>query len=140
MKGPNPTIARLRDVPALRSQSDRQLADLARQVDELVVPAGTVLMREGRVGQEAFIVLDGEVAVSVGDRRVATLGAGAIVGEMSPIDHQPRSATVITTTSARLITIGPAAMGSFMLMPGVSRHLVTTLAARLRGAQVQATG
>lgn len=60
------------------------------------VSAGSVLIHEGRPIDELYIVLDGELYVSVaGVGEVARLGAGEIVGEMSLVDARPPSATVM---------------------------------------------
>jgi hypothetical protein len=44
--------------------SRKQLVQLARASEELEVPAGKVLCREGEVGQEFFVIIDGEVGVT----------------------------------------------------------------------------
>jgi len=59
---------------------------------------GTVLMRQGDEGDSMFTILSGKVAVTVhepgGDKLVAELGPDEVVGEMSLLTGEPRSATV----------------------------------------------
>ena len=63
--------------------------------------AGTMLVDQGQTGHEAFVVVDGTVAVKRNGRKVATLGQGAIVGELSLLDHGPRTAAPSARPTAR---------------------------------------
>ena len=67
--------------------------------------AGSLLVDQGQTGREAFVVLDGTVTVKRNGRKVATLGPGAIVGELSLLDHGPRTATVVCETDCSLFVI-----------------------------------
>jgi len=69
---------------------------------------GEVLFREGDPGDGLYVIQSGELQVTclVGpnDPRVlTTFGPGDVVGEMTVVDAQPRSATVIVTQAAELI-------------------------------------
>ena len=66
--------------------------------DEIDLPAGKVLIREGDRGREFFVVISGEVEVRRKGRKRATLGAGSFVGEMALPSKAPRSATVTALT------------------------------------------
>jgi CRP/FNR family cyclic AMP-dependent transcriptional regulator len=80
--------------------------DLFRNDDEyLTFAAGDVIFREGDAGDRMFTVIDGEVDILVGDRVVDTTTAGGLLGEMAVIDTQPRSATAIARTAAKLVPI-----------------------------------
>ncbi len=65
--------------------------------------AGEAIIKEGDVGESAYLIESGtvEVSRSVDDRKVvlASLGTGEIFGEMSMIDDCPRGATIIATTA-----------------------------------------
>src|ERR1700681_4887590 len=67
--------------------------------------AGKVLCREGERGDEFFVIVDGEVAVTSAAGRVATMGPGDFFGEMALLDGGPRIATVTTTTPARMLVL-----------------------------------
>jgi tetratricopeptide (TPR) repeat protein len=58
------------------------------------VPANERLLTEGQATDALWVVLEGEVQVSAGDKELARLGPGAHVGEMGLIDHAPASAHV----------------------------------------------
>ena len=67
---------------------------LAAKLEATDFAAGDVLIREGERGDDAYLLRSGEVDVLRGDRRLATLGAGAFVGEVSALTGTGRTATV----------------------------------------------
>ncbi|MBW4474864.1 MAG: cyclic nucleotide-binding domain-containing protein [Stenomitos rutilans HA7619-LM2] len=72
------------------------------------VVAGTVLIREGQPIDTLYILLEGTLSVSVaatGDREIAKLSSGEVVGEMSFIDTRSPSATVTATQNALVLSI-----------------------------------
>ncbi len=70
----NPTIDRLRELPLFRGGRRGELALVARNVTELRVAAGTVLMREGEVGREVAFIVEGTATVTSGGREIAVVG------------------------------------------------------------------
>jgi CRP-like cAMP-binding protein len=100
------TADELKQVPLFSGLSRRQLARLARQCQERVVKPGATVVREGKAGGVGFfIVSEGEAIVTVGDRRVATLGPGDHFGELALISKRERNATVTATTTLRCLVI-----------------------------------
>lgn len=72
---------------------------------------GHVLIREDDPGSSMFLIASGEVAVTTGDKKkVATLGAGAVIGEMSLLTGERRSATVTATSPVRAFEVTRSAM------------------------------
>lgn len=72
------------------------------------VPAGEILIQEGKAVDSVFLVLDGQLVVSVsalGNREVARLRSGEVVGEMSFVDSRPPSATVRALETSRVLAI-----------------------------------
>ena len=55
----------------------------------------------GQTGREAFVVLDGTVVAKRNGKKIANLGRGAVVGELSLLDHGPRTATAVSYTHLR---------------------------------------
>ncbi len=74
----------------------------------VVWPADAVIIREGEVGEEMFVLLEGELAISRRDKRIDYLTAGMILGEMAMIDDRPRSATAVAVTESTLIHLDRA--------------------------------
>lgn len=73
--------------------------------NRVTVSAGMEIMREGEPGEEMFILLEGELAITVQGRQIDTLGPGMILGEMAMVDDRPRSATATAATAADLIRL-----------------------------------
>ncbi len=72
----------------------------------LIFKPGMLLMRQGEADEYLYIVLDGELDISVkGIGKVAEIGSGEIVGEMSFVSDQLPSADVIAKTSCRILAI-----------------------------------
>jgi CRP-like cAMP-binding protein len=59
-------------------------------------------MREGEDGEQAYVVADGELDVSVAERPVAVLRRGDLVGEIALLRSGKRTATVVARTETRL--------------------------------------
>ena len=97
------------------------------------VPAGLVLFREGEPGTNMYVLMEGEAVVCVGDEVVEVTKAGALLGEMAMVNSTVRSATVITRTDCRLVSIE---MPQFDMLiresPAFARHVMTVMADRLR--------
>ncbi|GAC1321395.1 MAG: hypothetical protein NVSMB12_21550 [Acidimicrobiales bacterium] len=129
---PDPKIAGLRELVPLPGMSDAELGRVVDLLDDLAVPGGTVLMREGRPGQDCFVIADGEAAVVVEGRAITTLGPGAFIGEMALLSGKPRSATVTAMTPMRLLTIPVNAFVALLADSEVARFLLDTMAARLQ--------
>lgn len=72
---------------------------LAAKLEPVEIEAGTVVLREGEPGDDAFLLRSGEVEVHRGDRLLATLGPGAFVGEVSALTRTPRTASVKARTA-----------------------------------------
>lgn len=72
------------------------------------VSSGTVLIHEGRPIEDIYVVLDGKLSVlvkAVGNKEIAVLLAGEIVGEMSFVDSRPPSASVVAAQDSHLLVI-----------------------------------
>jgi CRP/FNR family cyclic AMP-dependent transcriptional regulator len=111
----------------------RELQTIATNTDEVEVDAGYVLMKEGTIGQEAFIILSGTAAVMRNGRKVASLGRGSIFGELSLLDPGKRTATVVAETDMDLLVVtGRGLQTTIKAAPAIAIKLLRNLAARLR--------
>lgn len=95
----------LSKVPLFARLNSRALGHVERLVDEIDVPAGKVLTREGLSGREFFVILEGTVSVDRSGQTVATLGPGDFLGEIALIDGGPRTATATAVTACRLLVL-----------------------------------
>jgi CRP/FNR family transcriptional regulator, cyclic AMP receptor protein len=123
----------LHNVPLFNSCSNKELQTIARATDELTVPAGHVLMDQGQLGREAFVIVDGSATVKRNGKKVATLGPGSVVGELSLLDHGPRTATVTADVDTTVLVIEQRHfLGVLESVPSLSRKLLASLAGRVR--------
>ena len=80
------------------------LIRLAQSSTEIWFTKGETLCREGDVGDEAFVLLAGEVSVFYrdggDDRLVGVEGVGTCIGELSVLDPAPRASTVVVSSAA----------------------------------------
>jgi hypothetical protein len=89
----------LQQVPTFGACSEPELEDLLARAELRAVEAGTEIVHEGDVGDEFFLVAQGEVDVLRRGREVARLGPGGFFGELALFDEAPRNASVIAETA-----------------------------------------
>src|SRR4029077_20749410 len=89
----DPKIKALGQVPLFEHLTSRELGFIAREGDEVDVPAGKVLIREGRPGDTFYVILDGQAEVVVGRKLRRVLKPGDFFGEISMIDRGLGTAT-----------------------------------------------
>lgn len=122
----------LRDVAFFRGFEPGELERVAALAEEVEADPGVVIIDQGRVGRECFVVLEGEATVLVGDDVVATIGTGSMIGEMALVEHRPRSASVVADTPMRLVAFDTDAFRQLLAeMPKAHDRVITTLGARL---------
>jgi len=98
--------AALGRAPLFQGLSRGELVQLAMATEDLEVDAGRVLAREGDIGQEFFVIVDGEVSVTKDGNEVRRLGPGDFFGEIALIWDSPRrTATVTAQTPLRFFVL-----------------------------------
>jgi CRP/FNR family transcriptional regulator, cyclic AMP receptor protein len=95
----------LKRVPLFASCTKDECRVLATIADELDLPEGRALTREGQPGREFFVLVDGTVDVVQGGEKIAELGAGDWLGEIALLTQAPRTATVTATSPVRVLVI-----------------------------------
>jgi len=131
----NAKIDRLKAVPLFSSCSQKELALVARASDELTVAADREVVKEGALGREFFLILEGSVVVRRGKRTVARLGPGQYFGELALLDDAPRNASVITESPTTLLVLGRREFAATLdSAPPLARKILTQMAHRLREA------
>jgi CRP/FNR family cyclic AMP-dependent transcriptional regulator len=120
-------------LPMFNHCTRKQIDQIVSITDQLDLPAGHVLCREGAPGRECFVIVSGEAEVTVDGAHVATIGSGETVGEMALLDGGRRSATVTTTVpTVALVIEGQRFEALVHDVPAVSQAVVRELSGRLR--------
>jgi CRP/FNR family transcriptional regulator, cyclic AMP receptor protein len=82
--------------PLFQDLSRHELVALAKVTEDLEVSDGKVLAREGEIGHEFFVLVDGEVSVSKDGREINRLSTGDFFGEIALIWESPRRTATVT--------------------------------------------
>lgn len=121
----------LESVPFFREAlDDKELTILAGHARTHTLEKGENLVSEDRPGHSMFVIVDGEVEVTVSGEAdpIARLSKGAIVGEMSLLTGSPRNATVTAATRAEVLEVDKAALANVLWMsPGLVDRFVEML-------------
>ncbi len=126
-------VEALRNTPLFSRATDRDLKTVAKQASVRVVPAGKTIMREGEKGDRFFVVIDGEVRVTRGGRKVAELRSGRGFGELALLSNAPRTATVTTVTDTELVSLDRKTFSKLLdESPAFARRMLEATATRLR--------
>ena len=122
----------LHSVPIFSDLKPDDLRKVQQLADEVDLPAGQVLMRQGETGSQMFIILEGEARVERDGREIAMAGFGDVLGEMSIVAEEPRVATATLTKPSHLFVIAHLEFHALMddhpsvrdcVLQGVARRL-----------------
>jgi len=133
MAGKKAHLAGLSKVSLFSSCSNKDLEKISKVGDEVVLDAGSTIVDQGQTGREAFVLLKGSATVRRNGKKVATLGPGAVIGELSLLDHGPRTATVVADSDCTMLVISQRQfLGVIDAIPALAHKLLGTLAGRIR--------
>jgi CRP-like cAMP-binding protein len=125
-------LRHLASVPLFSNCTKGQLQEIGKVADEIVLPAGKVLARQGEVGVDLLILLDGSASVTRDGQRVATVTSGDVVGELAVISGRPRNATVVAETELSVLVLTRRGLDQLLDdIPGLAKHLLYEVTARL---------
>lgn len=127
-------------LPLLENCTKKELGEIASIMVEAERPEGTYLTREGQDGGLMFVIVEGtaDVVSGRGDRRkvIGRLKAGDVVGELSLIDGQTRSASVIATSPVHVLEIARDDFQKLVYRsPKFVKALLRSLSMRVRGIE-----
>ncbi len=101
----NAKVELLKGVPLFGRCSKKELEEIATIADEIDLPDGKQLTKEGARGSEFFVLLEGSADVRRKKRKVKTLGPGDFLGEIALVTKVPRTATVTTSSPVRALVV-----------------------------------
>jgi CRP-like cAMP-binding protein len=132
----DPVLAMLSKVDLFEALSTADLRRIRDAGKELDFPAGEELTVQGKPGGRFFLILDGEVDISVGGRRLRTFGPGEYLGEISLIDGEPRSASAVAMSPVSTWSLASWNFRPLLrTYPSVAEKVMLLLCRRLRDAE-----
>ena len=131
----------LQKVPLFANLPGNDLEQLCQQVEELSLHADEVLFSEGSIGQNAYVITQGQIEIyktSDGKHiQIAVRQPGEVIGEMALLQAAPRSASARAISDAHLIVISHDQMDHLLdTSPSASRTMLTTITGRLRDTEL----
>jgi CRP/FNR family transcriptional regulator, cyclic AMP receptor protein len=134
-----PKALDLKTIWLFSSCTASELRKIRSSLDEVEVPEGKVLVEEGRMGTEFFLIVSGNAAVTREGHKVATLGPGSHFGELALLDRRPRSASVVSETEMDLLVLSQRQFNGLLeSVPTIARKMLSAMASRLRDADALA--
>ncbi len=132
-------ITNTSEIPFVRQLISIDRALLSQLMTEQNYRRGEVVFVEGDIGDAAYLIWSGQVAVVKGDFRSPTIlgyrGSGEIIGEMALIENLPRSASIIAIDKARLLRISSDNFHKLLdEVPSVGMDIMRGLSSQLRVA------
>jgi CRP-like cAMP-binding protein len=128
----NSKVDAIAHVPLFSRCSRGELARIAQIADEVDLPAGKTLTKEGARGREFIVLLDGTADVRSNTRLLPSLGPGDFLGEIALVTDVPRTATVTTTSPGRILVITDRAFRELLRnSPEIQSKVLEAVAQRL---------
>jgi|SRR5436190_3266404 len=122
----------IKKVPLFSRCSRKDLASVSAIADEIDLPAGQELTRQGELGREFFVLVDGTADVTKDGTKVNALGPGDFFGEIALVAQMPRTATVVATSPVRALVMRDQEFRGLMKdSPEVQLKILEALAERL---------
>jgi CRP/FNR family transcriptional regulator, cyclic AMP receptor protein len=119
-------------VPLFATCSKTELRKIASLADEIDLPAGTRLTKEGASGKEFVVIVKGRADVVRRGKKLRSLGNGDFLGEIALVTGTPRTATVTTTEPTRALVIAAPAFRTLLRnTPPMQLKVLDALASRL---------
>lgn len=131
----NDVDALLRRVPIFSSCSEDHLRSITSLSMPVTIVKGATVARQGELGHEFVVIVEGTASVWIDGDNVATLGPGSFFGELALLDNGPSPATVRAETDLLVEVIGQRDFSSMLnIAPEVAVRILRGVAEVLRGA------
>jgi CRP/FNR family transcriptional regulator, cyclic AMP receptor protein len=131
--GKNAKIELIKKVPLFSRCSKKELAAVAAEADELVLPTGRALATQGARGSEFVIIVAGSAEVRKNGRRINQLGSGDFLGEIALVSGALRTATVTTTSETRILVLTDRGFRRLTRdLPSIHASILRALSERLQ--------
>lgn len=125
-------FAAIRNLPIFAGCTSHELDEIDRLADEVNIPAGRTVMKQGDLGQEFALLVSGEAEVVKDGVTVASIGPGAYFGEIALLEPMTRTASIVAKTDLVLEVLDRRGFNTLLDdLPRLSRSLLSGLAHRL---------
>jgi CRP-like cAMP-binding protein len=129
----------LHSIPLFARLDRHHLERLGMLTEEVDVPPGKVLIRQGDSGDDLMVIVSGQVGVERDGARINQLGPGDFFGEIALIERGPRTATVTAEAPTRLLVVNHRDFHALMdEFPTVAAQVLLELAHRVRALEAGA--
>jgi CRP/FNR family cyclic AMP-dependent transcriptional regulator len=132
-------IPLLATVPLFGDLSARELTEVLGAGKDIEFPAGRMIVEEGSIGTDFYLILSGDATVSKGGRVIRRLRPGDFLGEISLLDGGPRSATVVAEGHVLAFRLNrPVMLRLLDRERSIARKVLLEVIKRLRSAERKA--
>jgi CRP-like cAMP-binding protein len=128
----DPKLALLAQCEGFRTLSRDELREAARQFDEVVVPAGTVLVREGERNQSLWLIAEGFVRVTLRGKTLREHGDTELIGLPSLLDGGVAGVTATAYGAVAALVASQRQFSSLIGNPKIELALRRTSSRRVR--------
>ena len=122
--------------PLFAGLSGRDRRAIAKITGLVRYREGTPVVREGARGSVFFVILEGKAKVTRKGRTLGRLRRGDFFGEMSLLDGEPRTATVVTEADSTFLTVAAREFQRVLARePNLALRMLQVVAGRLRATE-----
>lgn len=136
----SPLVSLLAEVPLFQLLDQEERAALAQMMQQADFPVGFRIFEEGEPGDRMYVVCTGAVELATTDKLgqklvLATASRGDLFGELSLLDHGPRTANATVVEEAQVLVIDRATLIDFIRRrPEVALDMMAVMGGRMRTA------
>ncbi len=138
VNAPRERHSTIRSLPIFAGCTEKELDEIDRLADEVHIKAGRTVIRQGDLGQEFAMIVEGEADIVKDGATVATIGAGAYFGEVALLDSVTRTASVVAKTDLTLEVIDRRGFNTLLDdLPRLARSMLKGSAHRIAALEEQ---
>jgi CRP-like cAMP-binding protein len=132
-------LTMLAAIPLFSGLGQKDLVELGRITDEVDLPEGRVLARQGDTADAFYVLIEGTVRIEKDGAVLSEVGPGDFFGEIAMVARIPRTATGITATPCRLLVMSHGQFNSLLReFPSIQTEVMRALAERVARLQPDA--
>jgi CRP/FNR family transcriptional regulator, cyclic AMP receptor protein len=133
---PASVLRYFQQIPLFADVSKAGLRKIVGAATELPVRAGRILLSEGELGRELYVIVEGNARATKGGRKLSDMGPGDFVGEFAFLDGSPRSATVTAVSDMRVMVLSRHEFSAIVEQePAIAHRILQAMARRVRQSE-----